>query len=112
MPHHHVHNEEGVLLFSAHDLDAEWVCRPRPQGHWVSTTQIPGNLLAEGTHFVSSGLITLDPVVTQFYERDVLTFRVIENPGGSAARGGWVGPMGGVVRPVLEWSTKFTPNGS
>src|SRR5437016_8873659 len=31
MPHHHVHNQEGVFLFSAHDLDAQWACRARPQ---------------------------------------------------------------------------------
>ncbi len=111
MPYHHVYNEEGVFLFSAHDLDTDWECRPRPEGRWVSTAQIPGNLLGEGTHFISSGLMTLDPVVTQFYKRDVLAFRVIESLGGGSARGGWVGPMGGVVRPVLKWSTQFTPNG-
>jgi lipopolysaccharide transport system ATP-binding protein len=111
MPYHHVHNEEGVLLFSAHDLDAYWACRPRPQGRWVSTAQIPGNLLAEGTHFVSSGIIIADPVVHQFYERDVVSFRVMESPGDGSARGGWVGPMGGVVRPALKWSTQFTPDG-
>jgi lipopolysaccharide transport system ATP-binding protein len=112
MPYYHVYNEEGVFLFSAHDLDADWECRPRPKGHWVSTGQIPGNLLAEGTHFISPGLMTLDPVVTQFYERDVVSFRVIERPGGGLARGGWVGPMGGVVRPLVQWSTHFTPTGS
>jgi lipopolysaccharide transport system ATP-binding protein len=111
MPYHHVHNEEGVLLFSAHDVDARWAGRARQEGEWVSTAEIPGDLLAEGTHFVSSGLITLDPVVTQFYERDVVSFRVIESPGPDGARGGWVGPMGGVVRPLLKWDTRFTPSG-
>ena len=112
MPYHHVHNEEGVFLFSAHDLDTKWGCRPRPEGRWVSTAQIPGNLLAEGTHFVSSGLLTLDSGAPQFYERDAVSFRVIEIPGGSSpARGGWLGPMGGVVRPVLKWGTEFSPDG-
>ena len=112
MPYHHLHNQEGVFLFSAHDLDPEWADRPRPQGRWVSSVQIPGNLLAEGTHFVSSGLLTLDSRPPQFHVRDVLSFRVIEIPGSSQARGGWLGPMGGVVRPVLKWDTEFTPAGS
>jgi lipopolysaccharide transport system ATP-binding protein len=112
MPYHHVHNQEGVFLFSAHDLDPKWACRPRPEGRWVSSVQIPGNLLAEGTHFVSSGLLTVDSRPPQFYVRDALSFRVIEIPGGSPARGGWLGPMGGVVRPVLKWGTEFSPDGS
>jgi lipopolysaccharide transport system ATP-binding protein len=112
MPYYHVHNEEGVFLFSAHDLDSEWGCRPRPEGRWMSTARIPGNLLGEGTHFVSAGLFTLDSRPPQFHVRDAVSFRVIEGPEGSPARGGWLGPMGGVMRPILKWSTEFGANGS
>jgi lipopolysaccharide transport system ATP-binding protein len=115
MPYHHVHNQEGVLLFSAHDLDPQWARRPRPEGRWVTSMQIPGNLLAEGMHFVSSGLLTLDSRPPQFYIRDALSFQIIEVPGereSSPARGGWLGPMGGVVRPVFKWRTEFSPDGS
>jgi lipopolysaccharide transport system ATP-binding protein len=105
MPYHHVHNQEGVFLFSAHDLDTDWAGRPRPEGRWVTSVRIPGNLLAEGTHFVSSGLLTLGSRPPEFHVRDVLSFRIVETPGGSPARGGWLGPMGGVMRPVLKWST-------
>jgi lipopolysaccharide transport system ATP-binding protein len=112
MPHHHVYNEQGILLFSAHDLDPAWGSRPRPAGRWVSTVRILGNLLAEGTHFVSSGIITLDPIIPQFYQRDVVAFQVVESPSDDSTRGGWVGPMGGVVRPLLEWRTQFTRDGN
>jgi lipopolysaccharide transport system ATP-binding protein len=111
MPHHHVHNEQGIFLFSAHDLDPAWACRPRPKGRWVSAVRIPGNLLNEGTHFVSSGLISVDPVIPQFYQRDAVAFQVVEAQDGDSTRGGWAGPMGGAVRPLLEWRTEFTPNG-
>jgi lipopolysaccharide transport system ATP-binding protein len=111
MPYHHIYNEEKVFLFSAHDVDPNWRSRPRPAGHWMTTTWIPGNLLNEGTHFVSSGVMRLDPVVNQFYERDAVSFQVTENPSSSLARGGWVGPMGGVVRPVMKWSTQASANG-
>ena len=111
MPYHHIYNQEGVFLFSSHDLDPKWAGRHRPVGRWVSSVQIPGNLLAEGTHFVSSGLITLDSRPSQFQVRNALSFRVVETPGASPARGGWLGPMGGVVRPILKWDTQFTPDG-
>jgi lipopolysaccharide transport system ATP-binding protein len=111
MPYHHVYNEQGVFLFSAHDLDPAWRSRPRPAGYWVSTARIAGNLLAEGTHFVSSGLMTLDPMIPQFYQRDVMVFQVVESPDPHSTRGGWAGPMGGVVRPRLEWRTRFTRDG-
>jgi lipopolysaccharide transport system ATP-binding protein len=111
MPYHHVYNEHGVFLFSAHDLDPTWRSRPRPAGCWVSTTRIPGNFLAEGVHFVSSGLMTLDPMIPQFYQRDVMVFQVVESLDPDSTRGGWAGPMGGVVRPRLEWRTQFTQDG-
>ena len=31
--------------------------------------------------------------------------------GGDSARGDYAGPMSGVVRPLLRWSTQFTPHG-
>jgi lipopolysaccharide transport system ATP-binding protein len=111
MPHYHICNEEKVFLFSAHDLDPRWECRPRPAGHWVSTAWVPGNLLNEGKHFVSFGLMTLEPKITHFYEADAVSFRITESSAEGTARGGYVGTMGGVVRPALKWNNQFTPNG-
>jgi len=111
LPHFHIYNEQGVHAFSAHDLDPAWRRRPRPIGRWVSTGWIPGNFLSEGTFFVSAEAITLDPPVTQFYERDAVAFQVLDSEDGDSARGDWTGTMGGVVRPLLKWNTHFTPNG-
>jgi lipopolysaccharide transport system ATP-binding protein len=105
LPYVNLHDAAGVFLFSAHDLDPDWEGRPRPAGSWLSVVQFPGNLLAEGTHMVGVGLVTLDPVVNQFDERDALSFRVVEPAPDGTARGGWVGPMEGVVRPALLWRT-------
>ena len=109
LPYVNLHDQAGVFLFSAHDLDPDWEGRPRPAGRWLSVVEIPGNLLAEGTHTVGVGLVTLDPVVNQFDERDVLSFRVVEHSPDGTARGGWVGPMDGVVRPALQWRTTLLP---
>jgi lipopolysaccharide transport system ATP-binding protein len=54
-------------------------------------------------------MITLNPNIHQFYEADVVAFNVVESFGGDSARGDWHKHMGGVVRPMLEWSTEFYP---
>jgi lipopolysaccharide transport system ATP-binding protein len=107
MPHFAFYNEEGVLAFSAHDLDPAWKRHPRPTGLYVSTAWIPGNLLADGTFSVGAGIDTIDPVIFQFYEYDAVAFHVVDSLEGESARGDFTGDMGGVVRPMLKWSTKF-----
>ncbi|MBW1966623.1 MAG: ATP-binding cassette domain-containing protein [Deltaproteobacteria bacterium] len=49
MPHYNVLNEEGIELFSAHDLDPEWRGRHRPAGRYVSTAW--GKLFCRGNYF-------------------------------------------------------------
>lgn len=102
-------NEQGIEIFVAHDLDPVWRRRRRPAGRYVSTARIPGNFLAEGTMFVTAGLNTLDPLIVQFDEPNAAAFQVVDSLDGDTARGDYAGTMIGIVRPVLEWSTRFTP---
>jgi lipopolysaccharide transport system ATP-binding protein len=69
---------------------------------------IPGNLLSEGTLFVTPGLITLDPVTKQFSVREAVAFQVVDPMEGDSARGEWNAGFQGVVRPMLKWSTECT----
>ena len=109
MPHFQFYNDEGIHAFSAHDLDPTWRGRPRPVGRYVSRVQVPGNLLSEGTMFVGAGLQTIDPVIYEFYLLDLVAFQVLETQdGGDSARGDFAGKMGGIVRPMLKWSTKVS----
>lgn len=108
MPYFDFYNEEGVLAFGANDVDPTWRRRPRPAGRWVSTAWIPGNFLSEGALFVSCAILTLAPVISQFKERDVVSFQVIDSLDGDSARGDWVGPMKSVVRPLLKWRTRLS----
>jgi lipopolysaccharide transport system ATP-binding protein len=108
LPYYDLYNEEGVHVFGTIDLDPDWRRRPRPAGRWVSTVRIPGNLLAEGTLFVTPGVASMDPVITQFNERDAVAFQVVDTTDGDSARGDWAGPYEGVVRPLLKWSTQFS----
>ena len=106
VPNLHFHNEEGVYAFVASDLDPEWRGKERPIGRYVSGAIIPGNLLSEGTLFVGAAISTMDPVVVHLYERDAVAFQVIDTMDGDSARGDYGGPMPGIVRPLLQWSTR------
>jgi len=112
MPHFAFSNEEGMLAFSAHDLDPVWRRRPRPTGLYVSTVWIPGNLLAEGTFFVGAGIDTIDPITFQFYEYDAVAFQVNDSFERDSARGDYTGEMGGILRPMLKWSTQYEGDGA
>jgi lipopolysaccharide transport system ATP-binding protein len=108
-PYYEFFNEESVHAFGVGDLDPAWRGRPRPLGRYVSTAWIPGNLLAEGTLFITAALTTLSPDVRQFRERDVVAFQIVDTLDGDSARGDIVGEWGGVVRPLLQWNTEFSP---
>jgi lipopolysaccharide transport system ATP-binding protein len=110
-PYYEFYNEENVHVFGAGDLDPVWRGRPRPAGRYASTAWIPGNLLAEGTLFITAGLYALNPSIRQFKERDVVAFQIVDTLDGDSARGDVVGEWGGVMRPLLDWSTRFSPNG-
>lgn len=111
LPHFHLFNEEGVHAFSTLDQDPEWCRRPRPKGHYLSLVWIPGDFLSEGTMFVHSNMRTMNLGLRQFVVRDAVTFHVIDSLDGDSVRGDWAGRLGGVVRPRLEWNTKFISNG-
>lgn len=110
VPNFHVVNDEGTYVFVTIDQDADWQRRPRPPGRYVSTAWIPGNFLAEGGLIVSPSISTLDPAQTHFWERDAVAFRVVDTLDGDSARGDYGGPIPGVVRPLLRWTTSFSPS--
>ena len=110
-PNLHFYNEEGVYVFVAGDHDPAWRGKPRPEGRYVSTAWIPGNLLSEGSLIVGAAISTPDPVIVHFYERDAVAFQVIDSLDGDSARGDYAGSVPGVVRPLLRWTTQFSEKG-
>jgi len=104
-----VFNDAGVHVLELVDLDPQWRRRPRPLGKYSVTAWIPGNLLSEGLFFVSAGVTTLEPPILQFNERDAVAFHVSDSLNGDSARGDWAGTMTSVVRPLLQWETRFDP---
>jgi lipopolysaccharide transport system ATP-binding protein len=110
LPHFHFFNEEGIHAFMTIDQDSDWRKRSRPVGYYKSIAWIPGNFLAEGMLYATPALVTMNPVDSQFYERDAIAFQVIDNQQGNSARGDWANKVRGVVRPLLKWETKYSVN--
>jgi lipopolysaccharide transport system ATP-binding protein len=107
-----VRTAADVHAFSAVDLDPAWRRRPRPLGRYVSSACIPGNFLSEGTMLVTTSLAVMEPFTIQWTERDAVAFQVLDSMEGDSARGDWTDSWGGAVRPLLQWTTRFSPNGS
>ena len=106
-PNLHVFNEENINVFVSIDRDPEWDGVPRPAGRYTSTAWIPGNFLAEGTFFVGVAITTMVPMNVRLYEREAIAFQMIDSTDGDSARGEYMGHLPGVVRPVLNWETRY-----
>jgi lipopolysaccharide transport system ATP-binding protein len=101
------YNQEGTELFSTHDTSANWRHQPRPRGTYTSTVWIPGNLLAEGSLIGNVSIRSHFPTtVLHAHEPNAVAFQVVDSPSGVSARGDYVGPMPGVIRPLLNWATE------
>jgi len=111
MPNFHLYDERGECVFVSHDLDEKWRYTRRCAGTYVSRATIPGNLLAEGTFFVTPALTTYEPLTVHFLVRDAVSFHVNDSIQGDSARGDYGGVMPGAVRPILNWQTRFEGKG-
>ena len=101
------YNDEGTEVFSTHDTGAEWRRKPRPRGRYTSAVNVPGNLLAEGTLVAHVSIMSHFPsTILHARAEGAVAFQVLDEPGGVSARGDYAGPMPGVVRPLLEWTTR------
>jgi lipopolysaccharide transport system ATP-binding protein len=101
-------SEEGLHIFASHDVAPHWRRRPRPVGRYVSTMWVPGNFLAGGNLRVNVSVMSHHPAtLTHFDVTNVVAFQVLDTFDGHSARGDYLGPIAGVVRPLLDWDTDF-----
>jgi lipopolysaccharide transport system ATP-binding protein len=54
----------------------------------------------------------MDPVRVHFFERDIVAFQIVDSLDGNSARGDYAGPMPGIVRPLLNWTSQYRPSSS
>ena len=109
VPFLHFFNETRLHVFTVQDVGLEWRGRPRPVGRWTSTAWIPGNFFAEGSMMVHLGIATHVPVMSiHIYDRDTVAFRIVDSFEGDSARGSYTGPLTGVVRPLVDWTTEYS----
>jgi len=105
-PYFEVSDASGLCLFGTQDLTAESRGVPRSVGRFTSTAWIPANFLSEGLHFVRARLFCPDPVAIHCDVSNAIAFHVVDRTDGEGARGDWVGPIAGVIRPRLDWTTR------
>jgi lipopolysaccharide transport system ATP-binding protein len=108
LPNFHFCTEDGTVAFSSLDIDPAWTDRDRPAGRYTTTVTVPGNLLNDGSITVHAGMVTREPSIFQFFEKDVVAFQVVDDSEGeSPARGPHGGRIIGAVRPLLQWSNHY-----
>ena len=104
-----VYDSQGVLLFtSANQYDDGLLELHRP-GEYLSTCWIPGNLMTEGTFFVRVSVVEIQmPVKVHVFEENVLAFQISDPMQKDSARGRIAHDYPGLIRPRLEWKTRFS----
>jgi lipopolysaccharide transport system ATP-binding protein len=91
-------------------VDPTWRGQRRPLGRYVSTGWIPSNLLAEGLVSIQAVVMTLNPEVSRAVVEDAVAFRVLDDlTATNTARGDYGKAMPGLVRPLLQWTTRQVP---
>ena len=103
VPNFHFFSAEGNYVFVS---SAEGVTT-LPPGEYYADCTIPGRLLNEGAYFVGLALTTYyntGSFNVEFFDRNALTFNVIDPMDEHSNRYGYAGPIPGVVRPALNWN--------
>ena len=100
-------NAQAEIAFNALDTNPRWRKAAKP-GKYVSTAWIPANLLNEGMVSVDVGLASMGApkLVHHVNLPGVLTFHAQDPGEGDSAKGLFTGQLRGVVRPLLEWTSR------
>jgi lipopolysaccharide transport system ATP-binding protein len=105
-PHVEFHDDADIHVFSSHDTGEEWRRTPRAPGRYASVITIPGNTLSEGTLRAHASVMSHVPrTMLHAQAQNVVAFQVIDSQQADSARGDYIGPIPGVVRPLLDWET-------
>ena len=112
MPAFTFFNDEGQILFVAADFGRAVKGAEHRVGRHLCRCEVPGNLLTEGTLFVTPEVSTSRPTYQiHALVRDAVSFHVTEADADSGVRQGWGRDIPGVVRPSTRWEQEYLGQG-
>jgi lipopolysaccharide transport system ATP-binding protein len=103
VPNFHFFAPDGSIAFVSNATNVAVL----PPGDYVANCHIPGNLLNEGAYFIGLALTTYydtGSFEVEFFNRNALTFNVIDPMDSRSNRYGYGGPIPGLLRPQLAWN--------
>ena len=103
VPNFHFFISDGSYAFVASAKD---VTSMSP-GIYCADCKIPRQFLNEGAYFVGVAITTYPDggsLRVEFFDKNALTFNVVDPMDERSNRYGYAGPIPGVVRPQLDWS--------
>ncbi len=103
VPNFHFFTSDGSYAFVDSAKD---VTRMSP-GIYCAECRIPRQFLNEGAYFVGVALTTYSEsgsLKVEFFDKNALTFNVLDPMDERSNRYGYAGPVPGVVRPHFDWS--------
>jgi len=104
IPNFHFYREDGICVFISSPSD----CRPLDTGNYTAVCNIPGSFLNDGRYFVGLALSNYEnDTEVHFYEKDILSFTIVDPIVGISSRHGYGGPIPGTIRPQLDWTMTF-----
>lgn len=102
VPNFHFFGPDGNYIFVS---NADGIDK-LPVGIYLADCKIPGGLLNEGVYFVGVAITSyfdMGNFEVDFFERNALTFNVVDPMDEKSNRYGYAGPVPGVLRPKLDW---------
>ena len=101
------YDRNGINIFDSHENNTNNYHENKNKGFYETTVWIPKNLLSEGIILVGVALVTHDPFVVHFHEKESIAFNMIDIKNESRTRGDYVGSLPGIIRPLLKWESKY-----
>jgi lipopolysaccharide transport system ATP-binding protein len=103
VPNFHFFTSDGSYAFvdSARDVTS------MSPGVYCAECRIPRRFLNEGAYFIGVALTTFPEsgsFKVEFFDKNALTFNVVDPMDERSNRYGYAGPIPGVVRPQFDWS--------
>ena len=102
-PNIRIYNDGNSCVFSAGAWWNDLLDQNRGPGHYRARAKIPKNILNEGYYTVFAAINDYDTKHFHVLQRESISFHISDNTNGQGARGDYLAPIVGVVRPLIEW---------